>query len=52
MGDFASHVKLAKEKAEAALEEFAKHRYSVASDLAYKACEQAVQAELGPHWHA
>lgn len=46
MGDAASHIRLAREKAEAALEEFAKHRYSVASDLAYKACEQAVQAEL------
>ncbi|MCS7114098.1 MAG: HEPN domain-containing protein [Candidatus Bathyarchaeota archaeon] len=46
MGDFSSHIKLAKEKAEAALDEYGKRRYSAAADLAYKACEQAVQAEL------
>jgi len=46
MGDFKSHVTLAVEKAKVAKEAYAKGYYSVMADLAYKACEQAVQAEL------
>ena len=46
MGDFNSHVALAVEKAEAVKDEYLKRRFSAMADLAYKACEQAVQAEL------
>ncbi len=46
MGDFNSHIALAVEKAKAAKDEYLKRRFSAMADLAYKACEQAVQAEL------
>lgn len=46
MGDFRSHFALAVEKVKAAKDAYAKGYYSAMADLAYKACEQAVQAEL------
>ena len=54
MGDVAHHSRLAKEKREAALDEFQKGRYTVVGDLTLKAVEQAVEAaaaKSGIHFH-
>ena len=54
MGDVELHSKIAKEKREAAHEEFVKGRYTVVGDLAIKAVEQAIEsiASLeGLHFH-
>ncbi|MDH5438627.1 MAG: hypothetical protein OEX76_06985 [Candidatus Bathyarchaeota archaeon] len=54
MGDTVHHARLAKEKREAALDEFSKGRYTVVGDLALKAVEQAIEAVVaksGMHFH-
>lgn len=54
MGDLSHHSRLAKEKREAALDEFKKRRYTVVGDLTLKAVEQAIEAvasQLGMHFH-
>lgn len=54
MGDEAHHSWLAREKREAALDEFEKGRYTVVGDLALKAVEQAIEAaaaRTGMHFH-
>jgi len=54
MGDVAHHSRLAKEKREAALDEFQKGRYTAVGDLTLKAVEQAVEAaaaKSGIHFH-
>jgi len=54
MGDVSHHSRLAKEKREAALDEFQKGRYTVVGDLTLKAVEQAVEAaaaKSGIHFH-
>lgn len=54
MGDEAHHLRLAREKREAALDEFEKGRYTVVGDLALKAVEQAIEAAAareGKHFH-
>lgn len=54
MGDPAHHIKLAKEKRDAALDEFEKGRYTVVGDLVLKAVEQAIEAVAstrGLHFH-
>jgi len=54
MGDTTHHAKLAKEKREAALDEFEKGRYTVVGDLSLKAVEQAIEAaaaKSGKHFH-
>lgn len=54
MGDLTHHSRLAKEKREAALDEFKKRRYTVVGDLTLKAVEQAIEAvasQLGMHFH-
>lgn len=50
MGDVAHHSRLAKEKREAALDEFQKGRYTVVGDLTLKAVEQAVEAAAAKSW--
>jgi len=48
------HSRLAKEKREAALDEFKKRRYTVVGDLTLKAVEQAIEAlaaQSGMHFH-
>jgi len=44
MGDTIHHSRLAKEKREAALDEYGKGRYTVVGDLALKTVEQAIEA--------
>ena len=54
VGNKEHHVKLAKEKVYAAMEEFQKGRYMVVGDLAIKAVEQAIEAAAsmeGLHFH-
>lgn len=54
MGDVTHHSRLAKEKREAALDEFKKRRYTVVGDLTLKAVEQAIEAlaaQSGMHFH-
>lgn len=54
MGDMVHHSKLAKEKREAALDEYKKRRYTVVGDLTLKAVEQAIEAvasQSGMHFH-
>jgi hypothetical protein len=54
LGDLTHHSRLAKEKREAALDEFKKRRYTVVGDLTLKAVEQAIEAvasQLGMHFH-
>jgi len=54
MGNVAHHSRLAKEKREAALDEFQKGRYTVVGDLTLKAVEQAVEAAAAKsetHFH-
>lgn len=54
MGDLTHHSRLAKEKREAALDEFKKRRYTVVGDLTLKAVEQAIEtvaSQLGMHFH-
>lgn len=54
MGDEAHHLRLAKEKREAALDEFSKGRYTVVGDIVLKAVEQAIEAiasREGKHFH-
>jgi len=55
MGNTAHHAKLAKEKREAALDEFEKGRYTVVGDLSLKAVEQTIEAAAAKslkHFHA
>lgn len=47
--DFDKHVGLAREKLEAALDEYKKERYSMVGDLAIKAVEQAIEAHAAKH---
>jgi len=54
MGDVTHHSKLAREKREAALDEFKKARYTVVGDLSLKAVEQtieAIAAKSDKHFH-
>ncbi|MFQ6076177.1 MAG: hypothetical protein ACE5Z5_08600 [Candidatus Bathyarchaeia archaeon] len=54
MGNADHHLRLAKEKREAALDEFQKGRYTVVGDLTLKAVEQAIEAaaaQLESHFH-
>jgi len=54
MSDVEIHVKAAREKRLAALEEFDKKRYIVVGDLAIKTVEQAIEASAaleGRHFH-
>jgi len=54
MSDVDIHVKAAREKRMAALEEFDKRRYMVVGDLAIKTVEQAIEASAaleGKHFH-
>ncbi|MCS7096808.1 MAG: hypothetical protein RMK50_07110 [Nitrososphaerota archaeon] len=44
MGDSEIHVKVAREKRAAALDEYGKGRFTVVGDLAIKAVEQAIEA--------
>lgn len=53
-GNPAHHSRIAKEKKEAALDEYEKDRYTVVGDLAVKAVEQAIEAaasEEGTRFH-
>jgi len=49
MGDQAHHSRVAKEKREAALDEYAKRRYTAVGDLTIKAVEQAIEAAASMH---
>jgi len=55
MGDEIHHSRIAKEKREAALEEFEKRRFTVVGDLVLKVIEQAIEAAAaareGKHFH-
>ena len=54
LGDEAHHLRLAKERREAALDEFDKRRYTVVGDMALKTVEQAIEAVAsreGKHFH-
>jgi len=54
MADSTRHLKMAKEKREAALDEYEKGRYTVVGDLVIKAVEQAIEvaaAKEGLHFH-
>jgi len=54
MGDTVHHSKLAREKKEAAIDEFKKGRYTVVGDLSLKAVEQAIEAiaaKSNKHFH-
>lgn len=44
MGDANHHSRIAREKREAALDEFVKRRFTVVGDLVLKAVEQAIEA--------
>ena len=55
MGDLTHHLRLSREKREAALDEFSKGRYTVVGDMVLKAVEQAIEAAAskeGNHFHA
>jgi len=54
MGDTNHHMRLARERREAALDEFKKGRYTVVGDLSLKAVEQAIEAiaaKSDKHFH-
>jgi hypothetical protein len=54
MGSLEHHLRLSREKRDAALEEYEKKRYTVVGDLAIKAVEQAIEALAsleGLHFH-
>ncbi|MDH5783523.1 MAG: hypothetical protein OEZ35_07685 [Candidatus Bathyarchaeota archaeon] len=55
MGDANHHSRIAREKREAALDEFVKRRFTVVGDLVLKAVEQAIEAVAaalaGEHFH-
>ena len=54
MGDPKHHLKLAKEKRAAALDEYEKGRFTVVGDLTIKAVEQAIETAAsreGIHFH-
>jgi hypothetical protein len=54
MSDFEVHIKAAREKRLAALDEYEKKRYMVVGDLAIKTVEQAIEALAaleGEHFH-
>jgi hypothetical protein len=54
MGDSRHHSKLAREKREAAHDEYLKGRYTVVGDLAIKAVEQAIETIISQediHFH-
>jgi hypothetical protein len=54
MSDMEVHIKAAREKRQAALEEYEKKRYIVVGDLAIKTVEQAIEAAAakeGEHFH-
>ncbi|MCS7365355.1 MAG: hypothetical protein NDF54_07965 [archaeon GB-1867-035] len=54
MGNFEHHLRLAREKRSAALDEFEKRRYTVVGDLVLKAIEQIIEAiasKEGLHFH-
>lgn len=54
MGDKERHVRLAREKREAALDEYERGRYTVVGDLAIMAVEQAIEAAASleeKHFH-
>ena len=54
MGDKRHHANLARERREAAHDEYAKGRFSVVGDLAIRAVEQAIEAAAsleGKHFH-
>jgi len=55
LGDLPHHLRLSKEKREAALDEFSKERYTVVGDMVLKAVEQAIEAAASKeekHFHA
>jgi hypothetical protein len=55
MSDVEIHLRAAREKRLAALEEFDKKRYTVVGDLAIKTVEQAIEASAavdGKHFHS
>ncbi len=49
MGDQAHHSRIAREKREAALDEYRKSRYTVVGDLTVKAVEQSIEAAASMH---
>jgi len=54
LGDLTHHLRLSREKREAALDEFRKSRYTVVGDMVLKAVEQAIEALIskeGKHFH-
>jgi len=54
LGDAIHHSRLAREKREAAIDEFKKGRHTVVGDLSLKAVEQAIEAvasKYGKHFH-
>jgi len=54
LGNLTHHLRLSKEKREAALDEFSKARYTVVGDMVLKAVEQAIEAvasKEGKHFH-
>jgi len=54
MGSLEHHLRLSKEKKDAALEEYERKRYTVVGDMAIKAVEQAIEALAsleGLHFH-
>jgi hypothetical protein len=54
MSDIEAHTKAAREKRQAALDEYEKKRYRVVGDLAIKTVEQAIEAATaleGEHFH-
>jgi len=54
LGDATHHLTLAKEKRDAALDEYKKGRYTVVGDLTLKAVEQAIEAAAAKyslHFH-
>jgi len=54
MGDPVHHSRIAKERKEAAVDEYDKGRYTAVGDLAVKAVEQAIEAAAsveGMHFH-
>jgi len=55
MGDLSHHLRLCREKREAALDEFGKGRYTVVGDMVLKAVEQAIESIVSKddkHFHA
>ena len=54
MGDLTHHLRLSREKREAALDEFSKGRYTVVGNMVLKAVEQIIEAVAsreGKHFH-